>query len=132
MKKKVQQPGPPKKYTASDSARLVNTVDSYMKNVEKFKNAPEKSIPGSNQKVKMGLPSGFTETMKNQESEINSNPFTPTYIERLQKSKSQGGGTKSMNYNAMPVKNEQAKTIMDSENKNLKIGNAKKTEKYIK
>ena len=33
---------------------------------------------------------------------------------------------------SMPVKNEQAKTIMDSENKNLKIGNAKKVEKYIK
>ena len=42
------------------------------------------------------------------------------------------GSTKSMNYNAMPVKNEQAKSIMDTENKNLKIGNAKKTEKYIK
>ena len=42
------------------------------------------------------------------------------------------GSTKSMNYNAMPVKNEQAKSIMDTENQNLKIGNAKKTEKYIK
>lgn len=42
------------------------------------------------------------------------------------------GSTKSMNYNAMPIKNEQAKKLMDSENKNLRIGNAKKTEKYIK
>ena len=36
-------------------------------------------------------------------------------------------GTKSM-----PVKNEQLNTIMDKNNKNLKIGNAKKVEKYIK
>lgn len=46
------------------------------------------------------------------------------------------GGTKGScspkEMKSMPVKNEQAKTIMDSENKNLKIGNAKKTEKYIK
>lgn len=52
-------------------------------------------------------------------------------MEEYKKNKA-SGATKSMNYNAMPVKNEQAKTIMDSENKNLKIGNAKKTEKYIK
>lgn len=39
---------------------------------------------------------------------------------------------KSKVTSSMPVKNEQAKTIMDSENKNLKIGNAKKVEKYIK
>jgi hypothetical protein len=32
----------------------------------------------------------------------------------------------------MPVKNEQLNTIMDKNNKNLKIGNAKKVEKYIK
>jgi hypothetical protein len=32
----------------------------------------------------------------------------------------------------MPVKNEQLSTIMDKNNKNLKIGNAKKVEKYIK
>jgi hypothetical protein len=46
------------------------------------------------------------------------------------------GGTKGScspkEMKSMPVKNEQAKTIMDKENKNLKIGNAKKTEKYIK
>jgi hypothetical protein len=39
------------------------------------------------------------------------------------------GGTKAT---SMPVKNEQLNTIMDKNNKNLKIGNAKKTEKYIK
>jgi hypothetical protein len=33
---------------------------------------------------------------------------------------------------SMPVKNEQMNTIMDKNNKNLKIGNAKKVEKYIK
>jgi hypothetical protein len=33
---------------------------------------------------------------------------------------------------SMPVKNEQVNTIMDSKNKNLKIGNAKKIEKYTK
>jgi|688.fasta_scaffold1205144_1 hypothetical protein len=33
---------------------------------------------------------------------------------------------------SMPVKNEQLNTIMDKNNKNLKIGNAKKVEKYIK
>lgn len=32
----------------------------------------------------------------------------------------------------VPVKNEQFNTIMDKNNKNLKIGNAKKVEKYIK
>jgi hypothetical protein len=32
----------------------------------------------------------------------------------------------------MPVKREQMNTIMDKNNKNLKIGNAKKVEKYIK
>ena len=32
----------------------------------------------------------------------------------------------------VPVKNEQLNTIMDKNNKNLKIGNAKKVEKYIK
>ena len=32
----------------------------------------------------------------------------------------------------MPVKREQLNTIMDKNNKNLKIGNAKKVEKYIK
>lgn len=32
----------------------------------------------------------------------------------------------------IPVKNEQLNTIMDKNNKNLKIGNAKKVEKYIK
>jgi len=46
------------------------------------------------------------------------------------------GGTKGScspkEMKSMPVKNNQAKTIMDSENKNLKIGNAKKVEKYIK
>lgn len=46
------------------------------------------------------------------------------------------GGTKGScspkEIKSMPVKNEQAKTIMDKENKNLKIGNAKKTEKYTK
>lgn len=125
---KQSQPNPPRKYTASDSSRLVNTADAYMKNVERLKKAPEKTIPGTNQKVKMGLPSGFTETMRQQEQEINTNPYTPTYIERLKKS--QGGGTKSIN--EMPIKNKQAQTLMDSENKNLKIGNAKKTEKYIK
>jgi hypothetical protein len=52
-------------------------------------------------------------------------------MEEYKKNKA-AGSTKSMNYNAMPVKNEQAKSIMDTENKNLKIGNAKKTEKYIK
>ena len=40
------------------------------------------------------------------------------------------GGKKSTS--SMPVKNEQFNTIMDKNNKNLKIGNAKKTEKYIK
>jgi hypothetical protein len=33
---------------------------------------------------------------------------------------------------SIPVKNEQLSTIMDKSNKNLKIGNAKKVEKYIK
>jgi hypothetical protein len=33
---------------------------------------------------------------------------------------------------SIPVKNEQLNTIMDKNNKNLKIGNAKKVEKYIK
>jgi len=40
-----------------------------------------------------------------------------------------GGGKKAT---SMPVKNEQLNTIMDKNNKNLKIGNAKKVEKYIK
>ena len=39
------------------------------------------------------------------------------------------GGKKAT---SMPVKNEQLNTIMDSKNKNLKIGNAKKIEKYTK
>ena len=38
----------------------------------------------------------------------------------------------SKNTSSMPVKNEQMNTIMDKNNKNLKIGNAKKVEKYIK
>ena len=38
----------------------------------------------------------------------------------------------SKNTSSMPVKNEQVNTIMDKNNKNLKIGNAKKIEKYIK
>lgn len=33
---------------------------------------------------------------------------------------------------SMPIKNEQLNTIMGKNNKNLKIGNAKKVEKYIK
>jgi len=33
---------------------------------------------------------------------------------------------------SMPVKNEQINNIMDKNNKNLKIGNSKKVEKYIK
>ena len=32
----------------------------------------------------------------------------------------------------LPVKNDQINTIMDAQNKNLKIGNAKKIEPYIK
>ena len=39
------------------------------------------------------------------------------------------GGKKAT---SIPVKNEQVSTIMDKNNKNLKIGNAKKIEKYIK
>jgi len=38
----------------------------------------------------------------------------------------------SKSTSSMPVKNEQLNTIMDKNNKNLKIGNAKKVEKYIK
>jgi hypothetical protein len=38
----------------------------------------------------------------------------------------------SKSASSMPVKNEQLNTIMDKNNKNLKIGNAKKVEKYIK
>ena len=38
----------------------------------------------------------------------------------------------SKSTSSMPVKNEQVSTIMDKNNKNLKIGNAKKVEKYIK
>ena len=41
-----------------------------------------------------------------------------------------GGGNKGTK--SMPVKREQMNTIMDKNNKNLKIGNAKKVEKYIK
>ena len=42
--------------------------------------------------------------------------------------------TKKCDYEGcdVPVKNEQLNTIMDKNNKNLKIGNAKKVEKYIK
>jgi hypothetical protein len=39
------------------------------------------------------------------------------------------GGKKAT---SIPVKNEQLNTIMDKNNKNLRIGNAKKVEKYIK
>jgi hypothetical protein len=38
----------------------------------------------------------------------------------------------SKSASSMPVKNDQLNTIMDKNNKNLKIGNAKKVEKYIK
>jgi hypothetical protein len=42
------------------------------------------------------------------------------------------GAALGVNPASMPVKNEQLNTIMDSKNKNLRIGNAKKVEKYIK
>ena len=45
-------------------------------------------------------------------------------------SNNESGSTKFTS--SMPVKNEQMNTIMDKNNKNLKIGNAKKVEKYIK
>lgn len=45
-------------------------------------------------------------------------------------SNNESGSTKFTS--SMPVKNEQVNTIMDKNNKNLKIGNAKKVEKYIK
>ena len=42
------------------------------------------------------------------------------------------GAALGVNPASMPVKNEQLNTIMDSKNKNLRIGNAKKAETYIK
>ena len=41
------------------------------------------------------------------------------------------GAALGVNPASMPVKNEQLNTIMDSKNKNLRIGNAKKAETYI-
>jgi len=54
---------------------------------------------------------------------------TPKDAIDLQKS---GGRVDKKSTSSMPVKNEQLNTIMDKNNKNLKIGNAKKVEKYIK
>ena len=54
---------------------------------------------------------------------------TPKEAINLKKS---GGRVDKKSTSSMPVKNEQLSTIMDKSNKNLKIGNSKKVEKYIK
>lgn len=42
------------------------------------------------------------------------------------------GAASKINPASIPVKNEQLNTIMDSTNRNLRIGNSKKAETYIK
>ena len=70
-----------------------------------------------------------SKSMEDTPSTLTRRGLTPSDAINLQKS---GGKVDKKSTSSMPVKNEQLNTIMDKNNKNLKIGNAKKVEKYIK
>lgn len=125
-----EQPSPSNRMQVESIKPKGLTAKSPMSSVEKSVTKP---APG------YYIDTEFRGMVSGQQMKANEKKLPAIEVDRIKqsimeeyKNNKASGSTKSMNYNAMPVKNEQVKTIMDAVNKNLKIGNAKKTEKYIK